>query len=575
MIDGVPVIGRLDGNVDLSQLNLQNIEKVEIVEGPMSVQFGTNALGGVINLITKKDQNHKLEGSLNAFYESIGNYNFDVNAGFKVGKTRFQAGAGRYFFSGANPGDTSNSRFQTWKPREQYFGNILIGRKIKGMDFRYQGDLYREYLLVRGRPEAPFFIMASDQHFQTWRHNHSLFLQGNLAPSHHLDITASYSYYLRERESYRKDLSTLEEVLFDTNFDRFQLWLSRGIYSYLPEGSPWQLQAGYEVNVETAEGPRILTGFQAMTDLAGFATASYTPVKSLQMKAGVRYGYNSSFTPIPVPSFHLRYAPLKGLDLRGSYARGFRAPGLKELYFEFVDVNHRIFGNPDLRSESSHNIQAEGNYRLGLSKTQKTALTFSLGGFYNYIDDQIRLVITSITPDSLVYRNENITYFRTQGFRWMNGFTWQNMDLSVGFTYTGIENGLNQMSTGENRMVYYPEGQANLVYRFPKWRGQANLFFKQTGRQPILYSRFDSELDAEVLEEGFVDGFSNMDVSYTQHLFKNRLSLVFMVRNILNVTNVAQTAVTGGAHSSGSGSLPTLWGRTFGISLRYNFIVAK
>ncbi|NRA50135.1 MAG: Plug domain-containing protein, partial [Phaeodactylibacter sp.] len=52
MIDGVPVIGRQDGNIDLNQLNLNNIERVEIVEGPMSVSYGTDALAGVINLIT-------------------------------------------------------------------------------------------------------------------------------------------------------------------------------------------------------------------------------------------------------------------------------------------------------------------------------------------------------------------------------------------------------------------------------------------------------------------------------------------------------------------------------------------
>ena len=55
LIDGVPVVGRLNGNVDLSQINLTNIERVEIVEGPLSVNYGTNALAGTINLITKKN----------------------------------------------------------------------------------------------------------------------------------------------------------------------------------------------------------------------------------------------------------------------------------------------------------------------------------------------------------------------------------------------------------------------------------------------------------------------------------------------------------------------------------------
>ena len=56
MVDGIPIIGRLDGNIDLGQINLDNIERVEIIEGPMSVSYGSDALGGVINLITKKSQ---------------------------------------------------------------------------------------------------------------------------------------------------------------------------------------------------------------------------------------------------------------------------------------------------------------------------------------------------------------------------------------------------------------------------------------------------------------------------------------------------------------------------------------
>ena len=54
MIDGVPLEGRLNGNIDLSQINLNEVERIEIIDGPSSVSYGTNALGGTINIITKK-----------------------------------------------------------------------------------------------------------------------------------------------------------------------------------------------------------------------------------------------------------------------------------------------------------------------------------------------------------------------------------------------------------------------------------------------------------------------------------------------------------------------------------------
>lgn len=88
LIDGVPVIGRLNGTVDLDQINIQNIEKIEIIEGPLSVNYGSDALAGTINIITKKNTSQLLSGTaesiiFNANINNIGyswkSYQFDVN----------------------------------------------------------------------------------------------------------------------------------------------------------------------------------------------------------------------------------------------------------------------------------------------------------------------------------------------------------------------------------------------------------------------------------------------------------------------------------------------------------------
>ena len=73
----MPVIGRMNGSLDLSQINVNNIERVEMIEGPMSVNYGTNALAGVINLITK-DNVEGVQLNTNAYYESVGQYNLDA-----------------------------------------------------------------------------------------------------------------------------------------------------------------------------------------------------------------------------------------------------------------------------------------------------------------------------------------------------------------------------------------------------------------------------------------------------------------------------------------------------------------
>lgn len=86
LVDNVPVIGRLNGNIDLSQLNLSEVDHIEIVEGPMSVIYGSNALGGVINIITKKNKYARIKAGADLYYETVGVYN--ANGRFNWKKTK-------------------------------------------------------------------------------------------------------------------------------------------------------------------------------------------------------------------------------------------------------------------------------------------------------------------------------------------------------------------------------------------------------------------------------------------------------------------------------------------------------
>jgi outer membrane receptor for ferrienterochelin and colicins len=122
LVDGVPVIGRLDGNIDISQLNLNNVERIEVVNGPMAASYGTDASGGVINLITRQQVDKPLHAGANVLYESVGHYNLDFLSGYNTGKSSVVLSAGRNFFEGWSQTDTG--RWQAWKPKEQYFGNV-------------------------------------------------------------------------------------------------------------------------------------------------------------------------------------------------------------------------------------------------------------------------------------------------------------------------------------------------------------------------------------------------------------------------------------------------------------------
>jgi outer membrane receptor for ferrienterochelin and colicins len=106
LVDGMPVNGRENGNIDLGQISLNNIDHIEIVQGPMSVVYGSDAIGGVINLITKKNTKpFELQAGLN--YESIAKYNVDVFGSYKFSpRSQAAVGLARNFFDGWKYNDT-------------------------------------------------------------------------------------------------------------------------------------------------------------------------------------------------------------------------------------------------------------------------------------------------------------------------------------------------------------------------------------------------------------------------------------------------------------------------------------
>ena len=100
LIDGSPVIGRLNGNIDLSQISLENISKIEIIEGPSSVIYGSDALAGTINLITNNKYKKLLNFSNRNFYESVGRYNNDLNLVINNKISKLNISFSRKYFDG-------------------------------------------------------------------------------------------------------------------------------------------------------------------------------------------------------------------------------------------------------------------------------------------------------------------------------------------------------------------------------------------------------------------------------------------------------------------------------------------
>lgn len=564
MIDGVPVIGRLDGNIDLSQINLNNVERVEIIQGPASAAYGTNALGGIINLITKKETAKTIEVGATGYYESVGQYNADGYFSASAKGHTVRLSGGRYFFDGYQQIDST--RAMQWKPKRQLFGEAQYAYKLKELQFRYAGSYFGEKIENKGKPNAPFGIDARDEYYITDRLTNTLAVTGFVKPRHHIDVTANYSIFVRNVNTYLKDLVTLDKQLLENTRDKFDLIMSRGIYSYSNASEKLLLQAGYDINFETGSGPRIKNGTQNIGDYAGFLSAEYTAWKRLTLKPSFRYGYNSRYKMPVIPSFSLKIQAHKYVQIRAGYSRGFRAPDLKELFFEFIDINHNIIGNEALKAETSHNLTGSVTFKMN---KKDYAFSIEPSGFYNDILNRITLVYTDQLSSTgvQIYTNRNVGRYRAAGARINLTFAYKGLSVAGGFTYTGVSQNVASQDAGEP-FLFYPEARGNVSYTWEKGGLTGNVFYKFNGSQPFL---FTDENDQTV--QGSIQSYHTLDLSVTKTFFKKSLRISVYGKNMLNVRNLVQSgsSADGGVHSSGGGSISSAWGRTVAVAVSYNF----
>lgn len=567
LIDGVPVIGRQDGNIDLSQINLSNIERIEIIEGPLSVNYGTNALAGTINLITKKEQNKGILISINPYYESIGNFNLTGALGLKVKKHNITLSGGRNFFDGWSDTDdffqfpksrlADTNRFKTWKPKEQYFFDARYTTQIKAWTFSPFVRYFNEIIVNRGLPLAPYNQFGLDDYYHTIRKDVGFNLNRNFKKAKFNTIFA-YNQFERNKNTYVKDLTKLEQSLSEAfgaqDTALFTLLNLRS--SYIRQFSKkLSLEVGIDVNYETAYGKRIDGLEKDQGDYAGYLTTEWKPFKNVQLKPGLRYAYNTNYKAPLTPSLNILYK-LKDLRFRGAFARGFRAPTLKELYFDFVDINHNIQGNQELKSEYSYNYSGGISWVKNLNNRQLFQTDYT--AFYNDIENLITLGVRA--DGSFTYIN--LGEFKSIGNQLKLSLKSQRLTTTLIASYIGRYNQMSGENNSINKFAYSPEASANCSYDLIKDRLKINAFYKFNGALQS-YSLIGDEI-----RENEQNAYSILDCSLSAQLLKKQLRLTVGAKNILNVKTVNIVGKTGGTHS-GTGNFNAARGTSIFFSAKY------
>jgi outer membrane receptor for ferrienterochelin and colicins len=390
LVNGQKLSGDISNNVDLNRINMARVKRIEVLDGAASSLYGSDAIAGVINIIT--DQPTQQLVSVTSDTRVSGHGQLTENVTLDI----FKNGFGSYT-------SFSHDRADSYQTTDLEY--------VKGSDDQTQKTI------------APLF---------TGYRSNIVGQKFTYTPSRHLALNAGfdYSYKITDRPETREDITGGTD--YEMRYKGLR-WNLGGIYKFTSRNS---LQAdftvdrfryGKEYDMATKDyqiGDYVQSKKQRMMegqlkailgltthsttifgadwrkdyldatsgniDQSAYTLAAYAQHEMLLFKnftatLGLRYTHHETFNNHLTPKATLMYAP-GNIRLRATYSAGFRAPGLDELYYHYFSVNRGkaqiSFGNQDLKPEKSHYFSLNAEYRNEM-------IAVSVTGFLNRINDMV------------------------------------------------------------------------------------------------------------------------------------------------------------------------------------------
>lgn len=369
LVDGERMAGESMDNVDFSRLNLSSIERIEIVKGAASTLYGSSAMGGVINIITKSPS-ATWAANVNSRYEgATKEWRHGASADFNIGKvnslTTFQMTDAKALDLGE---DSSLPTYggKSYNVKERLIWQVTDALKLTGR----AGFFFRE------RESG----MVSHERYRDVNDG----IRANWCINSLQDLEVAYSF-----DQYDKsDLNMLTHKDIRDYSNRQHI--ARALYNSQLSTLNSQLSLGadymndYLMTYQFADDHKDRT----QNSYDAFMQWDYTPSRHWEVIGGMRYDYFSAAAK-GMPTWKLAGMWKSGLhSLRASYASGFRAPSLKELYMDFfMGGIFMIYGNPDLKCETNHNFSLTWEHHGAIGDKFKYSTTAT--GLYNFFNNYI------------------------------------------------------------------------------------------------------------------------------------------------------------------------------------------
>jgi outer membrane receptor for ferrienterochelin and colicins len=462
LVDGEKAVGRVNGSIDMSQFSLTNVDKIEIVKGTGSTLYGSEAMGGVINIITKKPEAEIKSANLYLDYGSHNSLNPSAEINYGGKRTSLQVGGKYYSTAGfdldpSTPATNGEDAIKRWNfdtkvthKLSDKFNLVGTGRFMDENRKWIESEVWGTDTYVYNDNE--------DNH----RYEGSVGLDYLSGDKYSMKLRAFGTYYDHAwTKIYNPGGNLIDTSITDDSY--YELTYS----SNYVIGAGHVVTYGLDYNYQGLKSQELWQNNHSNRAQDAYLQYEYTPIRSLNFLPGVRWEHHDAFGDKVNPSINVMFAPSDGFKVRGFVGGGFRAPSIKQQYFIFdhVAAGYIVYGAsapipPELTNGSDAKfkpLKAENSINSSISAE------FSYGSigmhrityFYNHLEDLIDFTLIGFTPQYWrgVYVYQNISTAITQGIEWESRVRLSKaFDCSFSYNYLYSRD----LSTGE-KLVNRPD----------------------------------------------------------------------------------------------------------------------
>nr|ELR5169783.1 TonB-dependent vitamin B12 receptor BtuB [Providencia rettgeri] len=419
LIDGVRLNqAGISGSSDMSQIPISLVQRIEYIRGARSAVYGSDAVGGVVNIITRRDNDGT---TLNAGIGSHSYQNYNGSTQQKIGENTTVTAAGAYTHTKGfdlAPKDVSPRQYDKdgflskslWLGIEHQFSSeILAYARAYGYDNRTNYDV-SEY--------AGLSVDTRKLYSRTYETGLK-YHQGKYSSS----LMGSYGYSKDYNFDPRKG-----QYSESANLDESKQYNIQWGNSYLLDKG--NISAGVDYQRQSIEPSSyaMISEKQTLNNTGIYLTGQYAIIDSVTAEAAIRSDHHSEFNWHTTWQSGLSWEFYEGYKLIGSYATAYKAPNLTQLYAYSSSAYGTTLGNPNLKPEESK------QWEIGVEGTTGP-LFWQVNAYHNDIDNLI-----AYKAGNPISSYENIGEAEIKGIEWVGEFETGVLHHQVTYQYIGPRN---------------------------------------------------------------------------------------------------------------------------------------